>query len=210
MFPAWVHAMHFGTCIWSFHLSDVQACCSLQGALMLFLSCRASHVALSQSFLAEGWMSLSAAFGGPSSNTHVYKEEKIIMRTWSRWMKLWASSSPHLHKCLDHFLSNYVGVGSDHWFSFLFFDQSSLFCYGINSSLAIPCWSCLQSYPSTECCCTTVPPHRNIRLPGKNLLNITSHPCDLELILLSTQYSTSFFQSKLLMIVPQFMQSSAF
>lgn len=90
--------------------------------------------------------------GGPHSNTHVYQEEQIIMRTWGRWMELWASFSPQLHKFLDHFLSNYMGVRSDHWFSSLLFDQGYFFC-----CLTIPCWSYLQCYPSTGWFCTTLP-----------------------------------------------------
>lgn len=100
MFSIQVRDVYFGTCVWSFHLSDLQVCCSLQGQLMLFLSCKTSHVALSQGFLAKGWMSLSDTFGGPYSNTHVYREEKIIMRTWGRWMKLWPVLAPSFTSAL--------------------------------------------------------------------------------------------------------------
>lgn len=152
MFSVCIQDMHFGVWIWNFSLSCLQVYCSLPGELMLFLSCKTSHVALSQGFLAKDWMSLSDTLGGPHSNTHVHQEEKIIRRTWGRWMELWASFSPQLHKFLDRFLSNYAGVRSDYWFSSLLFDQGYFLC-----CLTIPCGSYLHSYPSTSCFCTSLP-----------------------------------------------------
>lgn len=165
--------MHFGARIWNSSLSCLQVYCSLPEELMLFLSCKTSHVALSQAFLAKGWMRLSDTLGGPHSNTHVYQEEKIILRTWGRWMELWASSSPQFHKFLDHFLSNYVGVRSDHWFSSLLFDQGyfSLSYYSLLDlfvSLSFLwvffVWVCLPRVPWS-----------NLRLPVTKVLKILFH-----------------------------------
>lgn len=169
MFSTHVQDVRFGAWIWHFSLSSLQVYCSLPGELMLFLSCQTSHVALSQGFLAKGWMSLSDTLGGPHSNTHVYQEEKIIMRTRGRWMELWARFSPQLHKFLDHFLSHYVGVRSDRCFSSLLFDQGYFSC-----CLTIPYWRCLQSRPPTGWFCTrlpSVPRRTSLRIPADKVLN---------------------------------------
>lgn len=71
--------MHFGAwiCLSAWAVSGLLQ--PSRGACAL-LSCKPGHVALSQTFLAEGWMSLSDTPGSPHSHTHVGQEGKITLR----------------------------------------------------------------------------------------------------------------------------------
>lgn len=180
--------MHTGAWIWisAWAVSGLPS----RGVCVL-LSYKPSHMALSQTFFAEGWMSLSGSPGSPHSHTHTRGPGgEITLRTRAaEWTagQLW----PQPHQFLHHFLGNYVGGRPDHNFFPLSLTKAVFSVVLLSFTWALPSYSLLfgtNLHPRVPC-------FINFRVPKTSL----SHPFLLfwvHFVIIDLEHIWSLFQTE--------------